>query len=77
MKSMTDLNLEGQLIQISPGDSVQKWGHILHVTKEGIMIRVTDVNKGSWASAGGWEEGSVRFLSWNKLDFKICKEKRD
>ena len=72
MKSMTDLNLEGKHIQIHPGDSVKKWGEILHVTKEGIMVKVTKVNKGGWSSAGGWEVGAIQFLNWTKLNFKIC-----
>lgn len=72
MKHMADLNLEGQLIQIYPGDSVQKWGKILQVTKEGIMIEVVKVDKGGWASSDGWQVGDVHFLSWTKLKFKIC-----
>jgi len=71
MKSMTDLNLEGKVIQIHPGDSVSKWGIINHVTKEGIMVKVLKVDKGSW-SDDGWEVGSVQFLNWSKLKFKIC-----
>ena len=73
MKHMADLDLEGTLIQIYPGDSVKKWGKILHVTAEGVMIKVTKVEKGSWSSADGWEAGTVQFLSWGKLSFKICE----
>ena len=72
MEHMSDLNLKGQLIQIYPGDSVKKWGKILHVTKEGIMLKAVKVDRGSWASADGWTEGDVYFLSWTKLKFKIC-----
>ena len=73
MKSMTDLNLEGKYIQIFPSDSIQKWGNILHVTKEGIMVKVTKVNRGGWSSTGGWEVGVVRFISWTKLSFQIVE----
>ena len=72
MKHMADLNLEGALIKIYPGDSVQKWGNILHVTKEGIMVKVVKVDQGSWTSSDGWQVGDVQFLSWEKLKFKIC-----
>ena len=72
MKSMADLNLEGKLIQIYPGDSVQKFCEVLHVTKEGIMVKVTKVDRGSWSSSDGWEVGSVQFLNWTRLKFKIC-----
>ena len=72
MEHMSDLNLEGKLIQIHPGDSVQKWGNILHVTKEGIVVKVVKVNQGGWSSAGGWKVGDVHFLSWARLKFKIC-----
>jgi len=75
MEHMSDLNLEGKLIQIYPGDSVQKWGNILHVTKEGIMVKVVKVNKGGWSSADGWKAGDVHFLSWTSLKFKICDSK--
>ena len=73
MKSMSDLNLEGKLIQIHPGDSIKKWGTILHVTNEGIVIKVVKVNKGTWSSSDGWHEGDVHFLSWERLKFKICE----
>ena len=76
MKHMTDLNLEGALIKIHPGDSVQKWGNILHVTKEGIVVKVVKVDRGSWASSDGWQVGAVQFLSWTKLKFEVlnsCK----
>ena len=72
MEHMSDLNLEGTLIQIYPGDSVQKWGKILNVTKEGIMVKVVKVNRGGWCSADGWKAGDVHFLSWTRLKFKIC-----
>tara|TARA_R100000388_G_C7123652_1_gene102131 strand:+ start:219 stop:461 length:243 start_codon:yes stop_codon:yes gene_type:complete len=72
MKSMTDLNLEGKLIQIYPGDSVQKFGEVLHVTKEGIMVKVTKVDQGGWSTSDGWEVGSIQFLNWTRLKFKIC-----
>ena len=71
MKSMTDLTLEGKTIKIFPGDSVQKWGRILHVTREGIMVKVTKVDKGSWCSDDGWKVGTKRFVSWKKLSFQI------
>ena len=76
MKHMADLNLEGALIKIYPGDSVQKWGNILHVTKEGIMVKVVKVDQGSWTSSDGWQVGDVQFLSWEKLKFKICDSER-
>ena len=76
MKHMADLNLEGALIKIYPGDSVQKWGNILHVTKEGIVVKVVKVDRGSWASSDGWQVGDVQFLSWEKLKFKICDSER-
>lgn len=72
MKSMTDLELVGKYVRIFPGDSVGKWGLIQACTKEGIMVTVTFVDKGSWSSSGGWIIGTRRFLSWNKLDFYIC-----
>ena len=71
MKSMTDLNLEGKVIKIFPSDSVSKWGKILHVTTEGIMVKVTKVDKGSWCSDDGWTVGTKRFVSWKKLSFQI------
>ena len=76
MKHMADLNLEGALIKIHPSDSVQKWGNILHVTKEGIMVKVVKVDQGSWTSSDGWQVGDVQFLSWEKLKFKICDSER-
>ena len=74
MKSMIDLNLEGKYIKIFPGDSVKKWGEILHVTKEGIMVKVTHVDKGSWSSYDGWKVGVTRFVNWHKLSFQICDQ---
>ena len=73
MKSMADLNLEGKLIQIYPGDSVQKFGEILNITKEGIIVNVTKVDHGGWSSSDGWEVGSIQFLNWTKLKFKIVE----
>ena len=72
MKSMADLNLEGKLIQIYPGDSVQKFGEILNITKEGIIVKVTKVDQGGWSTSDGWEVGSIQFLNWTRLKFKIC-----
>ena len=56
MKHMAELDLEGTLIQIYPGDSVGKWGKILHVTAEGIMVKVTKVTRaaGLQPMGGKW-----------------------
>ena len=72
-KTMSDLNLEGKHIRIFPGDSVVKYGQVDHVTAEGLLVTVTYVDRGSWASSGGWYLGTQRFLSYQKLDFYLCE----
>ena len=71
MKRMSDLNLEGKTIQIFPNDSISKWGTILHVTVEGIVVLVTKVDT-ECSFESSWEMGQVRFLNWEKLSFVIC-----
>tara|TARA_R110000823_G_scaffold25971_1_gene76307 strand:- start:523 stop:777 length:255 start_codon:yes stop_codon:yes gene_type:complete len=72
MKSMSNLELEGQYIRINPGDSIKKWARIDHATREGLLATVTCVRQGSWSSNDGWIKETQRFLSWEKLSFYIC-----
>ena len=74
MKSMLDLKLEGKYVKVFPGDSVKKWGVILHSTKEGLVIKATRCNQGSWSSNDGWNVGSMQFLPWGKIKFEMSTE---
>ena len=69
MKSMVNLDLEGRHIKLYPGDSIKKWGVITFSSVEGLLIKITKVDKGSWSSSGGYEVGTEHFLPWNKLSF--------
>ena len=70
IKSMTEQELD--FIRLFPGDSVKKWGCVQKITTEGLLVLITKVDQGSWAGDGGYIEGTVRFLPWNKLDFYKC-----
>tara|TARA_B100000674_G_scaffold317341_1_gene264071 strand:+ start:3204 stop:3440 length:237 start_codon:yes stop_codon:yes gene_type:complete len=70
MKSMLDLDLEGRQIKLYPGDSVKKWGEIIHATTEGVIVRILKVNKGSW-SESSYEVGTEHFIPWNNLSFRF------
>ena len=70
IKSMAEHELD--FIRLFPGDSVKKWGCVQKITTEGLLVLITKVDQGSWAGDGGYIEGTVRFLPWNKLDFYKC-----
>ena len=70
IKSMAEQELD--FIRLFPGDSVKKWGCVQKITTEGLLVLITKVDQGSWAGDGGYIEGTVRFLPWNKLDFYKC-----
>ena len=71
MKSMVNLDLEGRHIKLYPGDSIKKWGVITFSSTEGLLIKITKVNQGSWASSDGYKVGTEHFLPWNKLTFRF------
>ena len=68
MKSMLSLDLEGRQIKLYPGDSVKKWGEITHATRQGVLIVILKVKKGSWSDSS-YEEGKEYFIPWNNLSF--------
>ena len=70
-RSMLDLELAGKHVKVFPGDSVKKWGVILHSTKEGLFIKATRCSQGGWSSNDGWNVGSVHFLPWGKIKFEM------
>ena len=70
MKSMLNLDLEGRQIKLYPGDSVKKWGEITHATKEGVIVLILKVNKGSWSDSA-YVEGTEHFIPWNNLSFRF------
>lgn len=74
MKSMTDLDFEGRIIQLYPTDTVSKWGRILHVTEEGIVVKITEVSMvGGSVVHGGAQiaRGDIQFYNWTKLTFRL------
>ena len=69
-KSMLCLNLEGRQIKLYPGDSVKKWGKVTHATVEGILVRITKVDKGGW-SEDSYLVGTEHFIPWSNLSFRF------
>ena len=70
MKSMLNLDLEGRHIKIYPGDSVHKWGVISFASTEGLLIKITKVDRGSWCDTT-YEVGTEHFIPWTKLSFRF------
>jgi|TARA_R110001583_G_scaffold16234_4_gene66110 hypothetical protein len=73
MKSMLDLDYEGRHIQLWPGDSVDKWAKIEHITEQGMIIEFTEIKANGYNQH--YNVGDVMFWPWNSLKF-IFKEER-
>ncbi len=73
MKSMLDLNYEGRHIHLWPGNTVEKWAKIEHVTEQGMVIEFTEVR------AHGYQQhyypGDVMFLPWDECKFIFTEER--
>tara|TARA_A100001011_G_scaffold382778_1_gene453112 strand:- start:2282 stop:2488 length:207 start_codon:yes stop_codon:yes gene_type:complete len=64
---MLDLNYEGRNIHLWPGNTVEKWAKIEHVTEQGMVIEFTEVR------AHGYQQhyhvGDIMFLPWDDCKF--------
>ena len=69
-KSIQSLNLEGRQIKLYPGDTIQKWAKITHVTTEGLLVEITKVDKDEWTSSS-YEVGMEHFIHWSKASFRF------
>lgn len=69
-KTMQSLNIEGRHIKLYPGDSVKKWGKIVHVTTEGLIVLITKVGSTDRISSS-YVVGMESFIPWGKVSFRF------
>ncbi len=72
-KSMLDLSYEGRHIQLWPGNTVEKWAKIQHVTIQGLVVEFTDVKAHGYQQH--YNAGDTMFLPWDECVF-IFKEEQ-
>ena len=73
MKSMLDLDYEGRGIKLWPGNTVEKWSKIEHVTEQGMVIEFTEVRAHGYQQH--YHPGDVMFLPWDECKFIFTEER--
>ena len=67
MKSMLDLGYEGRSIKLWPGDTVEKWVKIEHVTQQGMVVQFTEVRAHGYQKH--YKVDDIMFVPWDELTF--------